>query len=313
MENRNRPSFIWHLFAIVTITFWGTSFVSTKVLINHGFSAIQIFFIRFVFTYLILLATSHKKFLSDSLKDELKFLLGGLTGGTLYFLTENSALALSQSSNVSLIVCTNPLFIMLAGVLFFKRETLCRRQIIGSLITFVGMVLVVLNGKFILKLSPIGDLLAFGAAIAWVVYAYSTDKIRSKYGTFFSIRKIFFYAVLTSVPLMLADYFGLGGASAQTTADLGAAHPIPWEAFKEPVVIGNFLCLGIFASLCGYLLWNKVMERLGTVLASNYIYAIPLVTMITAAITIGEHISAVAIAGAAAIVTGMVMAEYKKK
>ena len=291
----------WHILAVVTIIFWGTSFVSTKVLINHGFSAIQIFFIRFVFTYLILLATSHKKFFSESIKDELKFLLGGLTGGTLYFLTENTALAFSPSSNVSLIVCTNPLLIMLAGVLFFKRETLLPRQIVGSLITFVGMVLVVLNGKFILKISPVGDLLAFCAALAWCVYAYSTDKIRSKYDTFFSIRKIFFYAVLTSVPFMLWDCFFCGGQG----------NAVPWGTFTEPVVIGNFLCLGIFASLFGYLVWNKVMEKLGTVLASNYIYGIPLVTMITAAITIGERISPVAVLGAAAIIIGMILAEKK--
>ena len=292
---------VWHILAIVTIVFWGTSFVSTKVLINHGFSSVQIFFVRFVFTYLILLAASHKKFRSDNLKDELKFLLGGLTGGTLYFFTENTALALSQSSNVSLIVCTNPLLIMLAGVFLFKKKTLNKRQVAGSLITFAGMVLVVLNGKFILKISPAGDLLAIGAALAWCVYAYSTEKIRDKYGTFFSIRKIFFYAALTSSPLMLWDAFFAGGHG----------NAIPWEAFKEATVIGNFLCLGIFASLFGYLVWNKVMEKLGTVLASNYIFAIPLVTMITAALTIGERISAVAILGAASIIAGMIMAEKK--
>lgn len=289
---------IWHILAICTIVFWGTSFVSTKVLINHGFSAVQIFTIRFAATYLMLLLAGvrHLKFRSNSLKDELFFVLGGITGCTIYFWAENTALTISQSSNVSLIVCTNPLLILLVGVFFFKREKLLPRQIAGSFITFIGMVLVVLNGKFVLKLSPAGDLLAFCSAIAWTVYAYSTEKVRSKYSTLFAIRKIFFYGFLTSLPIFALD-----------------AHTIPWEAFKETVVIGNFLCLCIFSNLFGYLIWNKVMDKLGTVLASNYIFAIPLVTMITAAISIGEHISAVAIAGAAAIVTGMVMAEYKKR
>ena len=289
---------IWHILAIATIVFWGTSFVSTKVLINHGFSAVQIFTIRFAATYLTLLLAGlrHLRFRSDSLKDELFFILGGVTGCTIYFWAENTALSISQSSNVSLIVCTNPLLIMLAGIFIFKREKLLPRQIAGSLITFVGMVLVVLNGKFVLKLSPVGDMLAFCSAIAWTVYAYSTEKVRSKYSTLFAIRKIFFYGFLTSLPIYALD-----------------AHPIPWDAFGEPVVIGNFLCLCIFSNLFGYLIWNKVMDKLGTVLASNYIYALPLITIITAALTIGEHISAVAIAGAAAIVTGMVMAEYKKR
>lgn len=293
---------VWHLCAIITQLFWGTSFVSTKVLIHHGFSAVQIFTIRFAFTYLMLLIASHGKMWAKSWKDELVFMLGGVTGCTTYFWCENTALTLSPSSNVSLIVCTNPLLIMIFGGLLYKSERLNRRQILGSLITFMGTVLVVLNGKFILKLSPLGDILAFGAAISWAIYALGTRKVRDKYSTPFVTRKLFFYGFATSLPIFLFD---------SITPD--ASHSIPWEAFKEPVVIGNFLSLCIFSNLFGYLLWNKVMNRLGTVLASNYIFALPLITMITAVITIGEYISPVAIAGAAAIVSGMVLAEYKKR
>lgn len=310
MKNSSNSMAIWHILAIITMVFWGTSFVSTKVLINHGFSAVQIFTIRFAATYVILLLAGlrHLRFRADSFKDELFLILGGVTGCTLYFWSENTALTISQSSNVSLIVCTNPLLIMLVGIFLFKREKLLPRQIAGSLITFVGMVLVVLNGKFVLKLSPVGDMFAFGAAIAWTVYAYSTEKVRSKYSTLFAIRKIFFYGFITSLPLFAIDYFGLGSDSG-----MFATHPIPWNAFKEPVVIFNFLCLCIFSNLFGYLVWNKVMDKLGTVLASNYIYSLPLITIVTAALTIGERISSVAIAGAIAIVSGMIMAEYKKR
>lgn len=288
---------IWHLLAIVTILFWGTSFVSTKVLIGHGFSPIQIFFIRFAFTYLMLLVANHKEFRSKNWRDEMKFMLGGLTGCTTYFWAENYALTYSPSSNVSLIVCTNPLMIMIVGGLLYKAERLCKRQIVGCLITFLGAALVVLNGKFVLKLSPAGDLLAFGAAVSWVVYAFSTQKTREKYSTSFAIRKVFFYGMLTSLPLMIFDC---------------NSRAVPWDAFRELIVIGNFLCLCIFSNLFGYLIWNKVMMKLGTVLASNYIFAVPLVTMITAVITIGEYISPMAIAGAAAIIAGMVLAEYKR-
>ena len=149
---RNSLAF-WHALAIGTIAFWGTSFVSTKVLLNHGFSAVQIFTLRFTVTYLLLLAMTHKQFRCENWKHELILCLCGLTGCTLYFWAENTALSISPSSNVSLIVCTNPLLIMIFGGLIYKSERLDKRQILGCLITFVGMVLVVLNGKFILKLS----------------------------------------------------------------------------------------------------------------------------------------------------------------
>ena len=293
---------IWHLLAIGTVAFWGTSFVSTKVLLNHGFSAVQIFCLRFVATYLILLAASHKQFRCKNWKHELILFICGITGCTLYFWTENTALSLSPSSNVSLIVCTNPLLIMIFGGLLYKSEQLGKRQILGCLITFVGMVLVVLNGKFILKLSPVGDFLAFSAALMWTLYSLVLRKLNGEYSTLFITRKIFFYGALTSIPALFIE------AGCRSSEALN----IPWHHFTEPVVALNFLCLTVFSSLFGYLVWNKVLKQLGTVLASNYIYAIPLVTIITAVIALGEHITIVAIAGAAAIVAGMVLAEFKK-
>ena len=291
---------LWHLLAVVTVAFWGTSFVSTKVLLNHGFSAVQVFTMRFVVTYLLLLAASHRQFRCKEWKHELVLFICGITGCTLYFWAENTALSLSPSSNVSLIVCTNPLLIMIFGGILYKSERLCKRQILGCLITFVGMVLVVLNGKFILKLSPVGDFLAFSSAVVWAIYSLVLRKLNGKYSTLFITRKIFFYGALTSIPALFVEAGG----------NVSKAVNIPWQNFTEPVVAFNFLCLTAFSSLFGYLVWNKVLKQIGTVLASNYIYGIPLVTIITAVIALGERITAVAIAGAASIVAGMILAEY---
>ena len=295
--NGSRGLAFWHVLAIGTIVFWGTSFVSTKVLLNHGFSAVQIFTLRFVITYLLLLAATHKKFRCENWKHELILCLCGLTGCTLYFWAENTALSLSPSSNVSLIVCTNPLLIMIFGGLIYKGERLVKRQILGCFITFIGMVLVVLNGKFILKLSPVGDFLAFGSACMWTVYSLIVRPLNDKYSTLFITRKMFFYGALSSIIIMLGE----------------TDKSVPWQNFAEPVVSINFLCLTVFSSLFGYLIWNKVLKQLGTVLASNYIYAIPLVTIITAVIALDELITPVAIAGAVAIVAGMVLAEWKPR
>lgn len=293
---QNSKSSVWHLLALFTIVFWGTSFVSTKVLLGYDFSAVQIFTFRFVVTYLILLLACHRKFRCENLKHELILFICGITGCTLYFWTENTALTLSSSSNVSLIVCTNPLLIMIFGGLIYKSERLCKRQILGCFITFIGMVLVVLNGQFVLKLSPLGDLLALGSAFVWTIYSLVIRKLNGLYSTIFITRKVFFYGMLTSIPVLLVD-----GVN------------IPWKNFAEPVVTLNFLCLTVFSSLFGYLIWNKVLKQLGTVLASNYIYAIPLVTIVTAVIAIGERLTFLGILGALAIVFGMFLAEMKKK
>ena len=293
--SQNSRSSVWHLLALFTIVFWGTSFVSTKVLLGYDFSAVQIFTFRFVVTYLILLLACHRKFRCENFKHELILFVCGITGCTLYFWTENTALTLSSSSNVSLIVCTNPLLIMIFGGIIYKTERLCKRQVLGCLVTFVGMVLVVLNGKFVLKLSPLGDFLAFGSALVWTIYSLVIKKLNGVYSTLFITRKVFFYGMLTSVPIMLIEN-----------------SKVPWSNFALPVVSLNFLCLTVFSSLFGYLIWNKVLKQLGTVLASNYIYAIPLVTIITAVVALSERITFLGVVGAFAIVAGMVLAEMKK-
>ena len=204
--SQNSRSSVWHLLALFTIVFWGTSFVSTKVLLGYDFSAVQIFTFRFVVTYLILLLACHRKFRCENFKHELILFVCGVTGCTLYFWTENTALTLSSSSNVSLIVCTNPLLIMIFGGIIYKTERLCKRQVLGCLVTFVGMVLVVLNGKFVLKVSPLGDFLAFGSALVWTVYSLVIKKLNGVYSTLFITRKVFFYGMLTFTSLGYGSY-----------------------------------------------------------------------------------------------------------
>lgn len=92
----NRESnLLYHFVAFVTVAIWGTTFVWTKLLIQNGLSPAQIFTIRFLIAYVMLLVFSlirvrkHKyKWFADNWKDELTMVALGVTGGSLYFLTE---------------------------------------------------------------------------------------------------------------------------------------------------------------------------------------------------------------------------------
>ena len=74
----------YHLIAILVVAIWGLTFISTKVLINHGLTPVEIFTYRFSLAYVCLLAVCHRKMLANSWRDEGFFLLAGLTGGSLY-------------------------------------------------------------------------------------------------------------------------------------------------------------------------------------------------------------------------------------
>ena len=172
---------LYHFVAFVVVAIWGSTFVFTKLLLNGGLSPAQIFTLRFIIAYVLLLATSLsyyprkmgwtktglKKFrlFADSVKDEMLMLGLGISGGSLYFLTENSAMNYTTTTNTSLIVCLCPLFATALISLFYKSERLSKIQILGTLMAALGVVVVVLNGHFVLHLSPLGDALAFAACL----------------------------------------------------------------------------------------------------------------------------------------------------
>lgn len=147
-----------HVIAILTVIIWGTTFVSTKILINIGLSPVEILLYRFVLAYFCILIVSHKRLWASNPKDEALLLLSGLCGGSLYFIAENTALGITLASNVSLLICTAPIFTALLSGIFYK-EPLRKKLLYGSSIALLGVGLVVFSGNFSLKINPLGDML----------------------------------------------------------------------------------------------------------------------------------------------------------
>ena len=83
---------IYHFLAIIVVMVWGTTYISAKVLLREGLEAHEIYVLRFILAYLCMCFLSFKKWIADSWKDELKLMLLGLTGGTMYFVMQNLAL-----------------------------------------------------------------------------------------------------------------------------------------------------------------------------------------------------------------------------
>lgn len=285
-----------HFVALFVVLIWGTTFVSSKVLLNSGLLPADIFFVRFVIAYFCMLGISHKRLFANSIADELTLVGLGMMGGSIYFLVENMALLHSTASNVSILVSTTPLVTAMLLAIFYKSERLGIRQIIGSVLAFIGVVLVVLNGRFVLHLNPLGDALAMGASLTWGFYSLFMRRIMGKYSADFITRKVFFYGLMTILP-----YFAL-------------VHSLDIDiiASGNMTVWGNLLFLGFVASTGGYLLWNWVMRQLGAVKSTNYIYLQPLVSMMAGAMILGERITILAIAGAVILITGMILAVRKK-
>ena len=288
----NRAKLLYHILALVTIFVWGTTFVSTKVLLTHGLTPPEIMLYRFIIAYALTWPFT-RKLRADNWADELYLAVAGFTGGTLYFLAENTAIDYSITSNVALVVCVTPVLTALLTSLCYK-ERITGRLIIGSAVALLGVGFVILNGT-VLKIHPLGDALALIAALAWAVYSVVVRRFDGKYTTWFVTRKVFFYGIVTMIPFMAA---GMGGG----------LHP---DKLTIPVVAANVLFLSVVASMLCFYSWNLVLEKIGTIRASNYMYSQPLVSLACSVAVLGEPITHIALLGTALILVGIYVAERK--
>ena len=289
----------YHVVAFMVVAIWGSTFVFTKLLLLGGLSAAQIFTLRFIIAYVLLLIFCLFKgirWFSDSWQDEVLMAVLGVSGGTLYFLAENSAMNYTTTTNTSLIVSLSPLFASALISLFYKSQRLNSIQAIGSLMAAIGVVMVVLNGHFVLHLSPKGDLLAFTACLCWAVYSLLMIYANAKYDTFFITRKVFFYGLLAMIPYFMWRP-GLGIQQLIDHSDL----------------IWNLLFLGCVASMLCFLAWNWVLKKLGAVVATNYVYFNPVTTIIFAWLILSERITVFFLLGTLLILVGMVMVDKFNK
>ena len=299
----------YHLVAFLVVAIWGSTFVFTKMLLLAGLTPAQIFTLRFIIAYVLLLGyqlflqsfnSSIFQFFCSSWRDELLMVLLGITGGSVYFLTENAAMLYTTATNTSLIVCSCPLFAMLLVVLFYRQsEHFTKTQVFGSVMACIGMAVVVLNGHFVLHLSPLGDTLAFCACLCWAVYSLLMKPATERYSTLFITRKVFFYGLLTIIPYYL---FVPSERWIFTTSIF---------QFFNPSILFNLLFLGIVASMGCYVVWNWVISKLGTVVATNWVYFNPITTIIFAWWLLHEQITPWFLMGTVFILTGMYLCDKK--
>ncbi len=281
-----------HGMALFTAIVWGTTFISTKVLLED-LQPVEILFYRFLIAYGVLWIIFPKWIRSSGWKEEAVFLGLGLSGVSFYFLMENIALQYTSTSNVGLLVSVAPIITAILAHCFTKDEKFKASIGIGFFVAIWGIALVIFNGHFMLKLNPLGDLLAVGAAVVWGFYSILLKKVGDKYSYIYTTRKIFFYGLLTTLPCVWLMQGNLAPAKLWT-----------------PGVLPNILFLGLIASALCFVLWNMAVNMIGVVKTSSYIYLIPLVTIITAVVILGERITPLAAGGAVLILLGTYISDH---
>lgn len=281
-----------HLLALITIAIWSSTFIISKLLLGQ-MTPLQILFCRFLIA-IIFLSIIHPRFSKPvSWLEELLFLaIGASLAG--YFVFENSALQRTYSSNVSLIVATIPFITGIMSMLIYKVRFFNLKSTIGLIVSYVGVLIIIINGSRLEGVSPVGDLLALGAALMFAIYSVLMQKTGPRYSLIQLTRKVFIYgfAVLAITLLISRQPILPSGLDGKAAASV--------------------FYLGIVASSLAFIMWNRAIKVIGPIKTNQYIYLIPVMTTIVSAIVLREQITVMTVLGTVLILSGLYLSEKSK-
>lgn len=133
---------------------------------------------RFLIGFLTLCILSPKILKLENRKDEIWYILSGLTGVFLYYFIESTALVYTYATNVGVIISIAPFFTSILAYLCFKDEPFKINFVVGFIVAFIGIFFISFNGQQ-MHLSPKGDILTIVAAMMWAIYSVVLKKVNA--------------------------------------------------------------------------------------------------------------------------------------
>lgn len=280
-----------YMLSLLSIIIWGITYIFTKNLLQV-LTPYEILFYRFSLAYIILFIIRPRFDFQIKLKEEFLFLGLGFFGVTSYFLLENLALKYTQASNVGLIVSSIPIFTAIIAHFMHKDEQFHKNLIFGFVSSIIGITIIIFNGDYSLNLSKLGDFLALLCALVWAIYSNLLKKVDKTISPILIAKKTFFYGLVMIIPIVI--YNGI---------DFQISKLVRLN------ILGSLLFLSLFASVIAFIMWNKAIHLIGSIKTSNFIYLVPLITMISAYLVLSERITLTMIAGGCLILLGVYIGE----
>ncbi len=277
--------------AVLAVLAWGASFVATKVSIRYV-SPVTVVWLRFAMGVLILgLASVARGQFALPAKNEVGYLaLLGFLGITFHQWLQSTGLLTAQATTTAWIVSTTPIFMALLGWIIL-RERLSRLQTAGVILAFFGVLLVVTDGDLSSlatgKFMTIGDFLILISAINWAVFSALSRRGLKKYPA----TRMMFYVMGFGWLFTSILFFAGPGFS--------EIHSLAWDGWLGVVF------LGVFCSGLAYIFWYDALQALPVAQTGAFLYFEPLVTVVVAALVLGEPMLAASLLGGGIILFGV--------
>ena len=293
MKNRN---YIVHIAGVIAMIIWGLSFIwSTQVYRNLNPTAT--IFLRLVIATIFFTAILFMFKLNEKVERKHLglFALAAMFEPFLYFIFEGYGLKNTSPIIGSAIIAMIPLVTPVAATIFLK-EKLSPMNILGFIVSFIGVMIMLINKDLELVASTKGVIFLFCAVIVAVGYSISLAKLTRLYKPLTITWMQNIIGMIYFLPMMII-----------------------MEQF-EPSNFGNIgeyivplICLGVLCSAVAYSLWAFAFSKLGASRANVYSNLIPVFTGIFSFILGIEVLSSNKILGIILVVVGLVFSQIRKK
>jgi len=272
--------------------FWSFSFIWFKMA-NKTFSPITIVFIRLLFATILLSLYLFvtRGYVKIKKKDRKLFLMLALFEPFLYFLGESYGLTYVSATFCSVLISTIPVFAAIAARFIFK-ERLKGINYAGIVISFIGVLIFILNRDGSLSYNIKGLLLILFAVLTAVGYNLTLSRLVGNYSPVYIVNVQNIIGAILFLPLFavldLRDFLRI---------------PFNFEMFR-PIIQ-----LAVFASSAAFVLFAYSASHMGITRTNVFSNCIPIFTALFSFILLGEELTVQNLVGMTVVVAGLFMSQ----
>lgn len=293
--NQNKQQLLANLAMLITVLFWGISFISIKITVSEV-PPITMALIRFIMASAILVVITRKLEPASELKkeDRIRMLAAGFLGITLYFYFENTGVKMTTASNASLISSIIPITAIALDMIIFKTKP--------SVLKFVGMgcavagayLAVTANGQLSFNSATFkGNLFMVFAMLAWSIYTLMNKALQDKYSGLFLTTCQTLFGTILLVPASFMEYR-------------------QWHLFSITAFY-HILFLAVCCSAIAYFLYIFALKRLDVAITTLYLNLTPVVGVISGYLILGETVLPVQLLGGVIIILVIIAINREKQ
>jgi O-acetylserine/cysteine efflux transporter len=270
------------LLALVVVVAWGVNFVVIKVGL-HGVPPMLLGALRF------LLAAFPAVFFVRRPKLPLRVLIAyGATISFGQFAFLFTAMYVGMPAGLASLVLQAQAFFTLIFAALFLHERFRAQNVVGLLIAAAGLAVIGLQGGHAMTLA--GFVLTLCAAVSWALGNIVTKKV----GQVDLVALVVWGSLIPPVPFALLSYWLEGPRRiAAALSGIGA------------LSVFAVVYLAFVATLLGYSLWSRLLSRYPASQVAPFSLLVPIIGLASAALLLGEQLSAAQVGGAALVMAGL--------